>query len=665
MPFEGDQSTKSVRFPLAPFVRVTTSEEETRRLQTLARKSPGEMDNAEDDPEENDSEGSTKSLEGLSTELAMACFPTLSLDDLKSLRAVSRSFRNLVNAYAQNRSALFANYHTGNPGSVTLTPADEERCYQIATNMLYFDPVSDTLIPYSAITEERIRNSFEAEHFILSRTGTPFEKFLSKNFFVKGKLLSLLQSGGMNYVCKNDPGANRTSALPHVLSGYKAYGLDCDPLDLKKVFQRVHQMTVKDRFYTYVRFKPYGMGDLTHRRHILMTLEELEDRDNWGALQDAFEQNPEHTLVVDVNREELSMGRQDLPSFVKHLAFTNSTVNLREIDGRFLAGCNWLKSLDISALTGVRRINPGFLSHCAGLESFFSDLEGLIFAQQTFNYCSLLKYGGRFDLYKYFKKTPPFVRVDFKSKMGARINLYSDMGWSDTCQSEDGTFYRKVGEKGGAHSPISFAIPEGGLSAEDQMSLVIRHRGEGTVRVRFLVDGAYVELGNLTPSNGFTAQAFPLPYTINEGETGYVSFIGKRDIASIEIGFCPVRQSLSEFSTRGRALLSIDFEKEALRVGGFLRYIIRDRNSRIPFIVPNAGLNNNDKLVVLHRGGEGSVYLSLPIESNKHLGNFGSSDNFTETVFNLPLLSPVKGGSECYVDFTGRETYISSIKIFR
>ena len=128
----------------------------------------------------------------------------------------------------------------------------------------------------------------------------------------------------------------------------------------------------------------------------------------------------------------------------------------------------------------------------------------------------------------------PLLSVTFGSDVPARVNLYDEMGWSKTLLTEDGISYRTAGAKVAAHSPVSFLVEEG-FTSEDGYFLDLNHRGDTLVRVRFLVAGAYVELGNLEPSDEFTNTRFALPYNIKDGTISYVSFIGQGDIASIKI----------------------------------------------------------------------------------------------------------------------------------
>lgn len=85
------------------------------------------------------------------------------------------------------------------------------------------------------------------------------------------------------------------------------------------------------------------------------------------TLYRVFEHNPNLCLIIETDKNELSLSNDDLPSTIRYLSFIGT--NVTSINSKFLKRCYNLKHVNLYGLTNLKTIGEGFLFLCKGLVS--------------------------------------------------------------------------------------------------------------------------------------------------------------------------------------------------------------------------------------------------------------------------------------------------------
>lgn len=110
---------------------------------------------------------------------------------------------------------------------------------------------------------------------------------------------------------------------------------------------------------------------------IVMMDTELETEDNKATLQKLLGSNPDHTVLLDVDRSsfvsmwdrssDLKLSQGDVGA-IKHLILTNKSGNVLSIQDSFLSGCPSLESFTMNGFINLTEISYSFLQHSPSLK---------------------------------------------------------------------------------------------------------------------------------------------------------------------------------------------------------------------------------------------------------------------------------------------------------
>ena len=303
-------------------------------------------------------------------------------EDLKNLMFVSKTMNKAIDLCNQQQIEYLTHYTLNKNLTLEELQKETELKEQIPNNVKYKNCLFDHL-------QEKLGDQ---EFFLLDSTSVVkqyvdelIEKESISHKSISGydfyKVYKLIFTNML--FRKNGDQIFQEVVTQHLLSLCTVYQKK-DILEEVDLIEFLTKVKIIKEQSNYIRFShtldPNG-AEIQQTAHIIITDQELDDKNNKNLLQKILENNLDHNIILNVGDQfvdikgVLHLSADQIPSNLKHFTITNTKENAIKIGDDFISDARDLESFDARGLSGVKSIGNFFLNWPINLE--YIDMRGL------------------------------------------------------------------------------------------------------------------------------------------------------------------------------------------------------------------------------------------------------------------------------------------------